>query len=185
MNKNDVKLAAERENRAYVAGPMTGLPDHNFPAFNEAADKLRKMGYHVENPADHGVVEGAGWEDYLRADLAKLTTCSHIYLLQGWSNSRGARLEVQVAKALGIHIWYGEYAEPVQNTDGLKMAAESALAAVQDVLELSYRRAVPVCCGEAHSSCCGEYHMSWSDDDSTIMGKLHPVERSLRHALDS
>jgi hypothetical protein len=26
-----------RKSRVYIAGPMTGLPDYNFPAFNAAA----------------------------------------------------------------------------------------------------------------------------------------------------
>lgn len=31
--------------RLYVAGPMSGLPDHNYPAFREAATRLRDLGY--------------------------------------------------------------------------------------------------------------------------------------------
>lgn len=44
--------------RIYLAGPMTGLPEHNFPAFHAEAARLRGLGYHVENPAEHGVIDG-------------------------------------------------------------------------------------------------------------------------------
>ena len=33
--------------RVYVAGPMTGLPDFNYPAFNAEAQRLRGLGYQV------------------------------------------------------------------------------------------------------------------------------------------
>ena len=37
--------------RIYISGPMTGMPEHNFPAFHAAADRLRKAGWSVVNPA--------------------------------------------------------------------------------------------------------------------------------------
>ncbi|MFG9313326.1 DUF4406 domain-containing protein [Pseudomonas aeruginosa] len=70
-----VQLSASRERRIYIAGPMTGYKDYNFPAFNAQAEALRGLGYHVENPADHGVVDGAEWQDYLRYDISRLSTC--------------------------------------------------------------------------------------------------------------
>lgn len=36
----------------FVSGPMTGIPDHNRPAFHAAAKQLRDHGYHVINPAE-------------------------------------------------------------------------------------------------------------------------------------
>ncbi|MBF3131496.1 DUF4406 domain-containing protein, partial [Pseudomonas aeruginosa] len=52
--------------RIYLAGPMTGLPEHNFPAFHAEAARLRSLGYQVENPAEHGEIPGFEWADYLR-----------------------------------------------------------------------------------------------------------------------
>ena len=101
-----ISLAPERSGRIYIAGPMTGLPDFNFPAFNDMAAILRGLGYHVENPAEHGVVDGAEWADYLRYDIARLATCEALVLLPGWPWSRGALLEVHIAKALG-HAFQG------------------------------------------------------------------------------
>lgn len=98
--------AAVKGNRIYIAGPMTGLPDFNFPAFNYAAALLRDQGLHVENPAEHGGVDGAEWADYLRYDMGRLATCGAIYLLKGWENSKGAQLEVHVARTLGMVVMY-------------------------------------------------------------------------------
>lgn len=98
--------AKERTSRVYVAGPMTGLPDLNFPAFHAAAAELRAQGLHVENPAEHGETEGAEWGDYLRYDLGRLATCSAIYLLPGWEKSKGAQLEAHVARTLDMTVMY-------------------------------------------------------------------------------
>ena len=99
-----VHLRADRERRVYVAGPMTGLPEYNFPMFNATAARLRSEGWHVENPAEHGHVDGAGWSDYLRWDISRIATRGAIYLLPGWSKSKGATLEVHIAGVLGLQV---------------------------------------------------------------------------------
>lgn len=113
-----VKLKPSRTGRVYIAGPMTGIAEFNFPAFNSEADRLRAEGLTVLNPADHGIVEGAEWADYLRHDIAGLATCQRIHLLQGWEKSKGARLEVTIAQALGMTITLadGSVAPPAQTT---------------------------------------------------------------------
>lgn len=99
-----VTLATARTNRVYVAGPMTGIEGFNYPAFNAVADQLRSQGYEVENPADHGTVEGAQWADYMAYDLTRLGLCGVIALLPGWENSKGAQLEVLIAERLGMKV---------------------------------------------------------------------------------
>ena len=39
--------------RIYIAGPMTGHAEHNFPAFHAAAKRLHEAGWEVVNPADN------------------------------------------------------------------------------------------------------------------------------------
>ncbi|KTT15843.1 DUF4406 domain-containing protein [Pseudacidovorax intermedius] len=90
--------------RWYVAGPMTGLPDLNFPAFHAAAATLRAAGHHVENPAEINADPKAGWVDCMRADIQRLVTCDAVLLLPGWRNSRGATLEHHIAQALGLQL---------------------------------------------------------------------------------
>ena len=86
----------------YVSGPMTGLPEFNFPAFNIVADEFRAAGWEVRNPADKGIIDEWTWADYLRYDLREISECDAIYTLPGWRESKGARLEMHVASELGI-----------------------------------------------------------------------------------
>ncbi|UFQ02213.1 DUF4406 domain-containing protein [Pseudomonas fitomaticsae] len=104
LAKGSVTLADTRTNRLYLAGPMTGFEDFNFPAFNKMAAELRAQGYVVENPAEHGVVDGADWADYMAYDLTRLGLCGQVAVLPGWENSKGARLEVHIARELGMPV---------------------------------------------------------------------------------
>ena len=110
-----VRLPASRAGRVYLAGPMTGLPELNFPAFTQEAERLRDEGLQVLNPADHGIVDGADWADYLRHDIAGLASCERIHLLRGWTKSKGACLEMTIAKALGMTVTYQFDAEMEHN----------------------------------------------------------------------
>lgn len=102
----DLKLKEDRKNRVYIAGQMTGIPEYNFPAFNEAAAKLRNSGFIVVNPAEHGIIDGAEWGDYLRYDIGGLVTCERMHLLKGYETSKGVALELTIANTLGIPITY-------------------------------------------------------------------------------
>ena len=88
----------------YVSGPMTGMPDLNFPAFHTAARMLREQGHQVRNPAEVGEQLGLQWEDYMRKDLRLLCDCDAIYLLPGWEKSKGAHLELHIAHRLGLEV---------------------------------------------------------------------------------
>ncbi len=88
--------------KLYIAGPMSGLPEFNYPAFHAAAEQLRGLGYEVESPAEPGQVDGWDWLDYMRRGLRQLLACDGVALLPGWHNSRGATTECNVAESLGL-----------------------------------------------------------------------------------
>lgn len=92
--------------KIYIAGPMTGLPDLNFPAFHGEASWLRAMGNEVINPAEVNPDPATKWEDCMRADIAQLVTCDGIHMLAGWEKSRGATLEHHIALSLGMEITF-------------------------------------------------------------------------------
>lgn len=87
----------------YIAGPMTGIQDQNFPAFRDAAARLRAAGYGVLDPSRHDPnIPGYTHADYLRLGIYDILNADGIVLLPGWDKSRGATLEQQVAEGIGI-----------------------------------------------------------------------------------
>lgn len=114
--------------KIYLAGPMRGYPEFNFPAFRAAAKKLRAEGHTVFNPAErdterhgtdiskgnkHGSIEEAAVQHgfSLRVALGEDLDwiCEHaegIALLPGWEKSSGANAEWSTAKALSLEIMY-------------------------------------------------------------------------------
>jgi hypothetical protein len=90
--------------RIYIVGPMTGLPELNFPAFYAAAEKLRATGFDVVNPAEINADPDMGWTECMRRDITELVTCSGIFLLPGHERSRGASLELLIARALDMSV---------------------------------------------------------------------------------
>lgn len=101
----------------YLAGPMTGYPQFNFPAFHAAAADLRAQGYEIISPAEqdspavqseaiksadgsldaNGKIAGETWGDILAKDVKLVADgVDGIIFLPGWEQSRGARLEAFV-----------------------------------------------------------------------------------------
>ena len=102
MSERVERLHSKPQKRYYISGPMTGIADYNRPAFMAASKELARLGLDHFNPATHGLPDGLEWSDYLRFDIRHLTDCTHIYMLPGWEQSKGARLEHRVARELGL-----------------------------------------------------------------------------------
>jgi hypothetical protein len=89
----------------YLSGPMTGYPDFNYPAFRKAATVLRMQGLEVFDPSEcFDGDQGLSKEVYMREDIAAVLKASIVVVLDGWEQSSGARLEVEVAKAIGVPV---------------------------------------------------------------------------------
>jgi hypothetical protein len=104
--------------KIYISGPMTGLPEFNYPAFNAAAAALRASGLDVVNPAEKDLPLGLPWATYLRHDLVDLIGCEAIVMLPGWLDSKGACLERHVAEALGMPVyWLADLLRPAAGSE--------------------------------------------------------------------
>lgn len=117
FRKGDHDAVNEPVGRIYVSGPMRGYPLYNFPAFDAAADELRKAGWKVINPAEMDRKHGFNpetdepSEEFLRQayrrDAMSLALCDAIYMLRGWENSVGANWELyDLAEKFGLEVHF-------------------------------------------------------------------------------
>jgi len=118
-------MGLDPEKIYYLAGPMTGKPQFNFPTFDKVALFLRGTDHQIISPAEldspeernaayenvKGISEGEGnksWGEYLSRDLRIIADdVQGIVFLPGWEESRGARLEAFLGLLCGheFHLW--------------------------------------------------------------------------------
>jgi hypothetical protein len=108
--------------KVYLAGPMRGYKDFNFPAFITGAIALRARGHEVFCPAEHDLDAGLnpagdGSEESLSdqgfsmraalgVDLTWITKeAEAVVVLPGWAKSLGALAEAFTAWCLGIPVF--------------------------------------------------------------------------------
>ena len=97
----------------YISGKITGTVDY-AERFRIAGMRLKKNGYTVVNPAEIGdmldemVPFELSHDEYMAIDLQLLKRCDAIYMLKGFENSDGARMERMKAIAWGKKIFYEE-----------------------------------------------------------------------------
>jgi Domain of unknown function (DUF4406) len=90
--------------KLYIAGPMSGIKEYNYPAFMQAEKELQAKGFETENPATDGQVEGWIWTDYMRRGLVQLLKCEGVALLPEWYLSKGATIERNLAATLDMPV---------------------------------------------------------------------------------
>ena len=96
--------------RIYLSGKITGLDKEVYSRQFERAESFYKTGgFDVVNPVTIGEVilknnPKAKWEDFIQEDLKALRTYTHIVLLEGWEESKGAKKEKAEAEKLGLEI---------------------------------------------------------------------------------
>lgn len=90
--------------KLYISGGMSGYPDHNKPAFRDAALLLGDAGHEVVNPAEMGEHEGWTHADYMRRDLPYVFECDGIAVLPGAEYSGGAQAEMALGRAIGLDV---------------------------------------------------------------------------------
>ena len=144
--------------KIYLAGPMSGLPQFNFPAFFAAADQLRAAGFEVVSPAEIDNEEDKGaalrspdgqlvkhtdgiaktWGDFLARDVKLLadTGIQGIVFLPNWQTSKGAKLEAFVGLLQGFKFW--EYEEGF----AYRVTSRSVIDSISDAIRPNLKDSV-------------------------------------------
>ncbi|KAF5033132.1 hypothetical protein DSECCO2_609910 [anaerobic digester metagenome] len=86
--------------KVYIVGAVTGLPREAVVAkFDKAASALKSAGMVPVNPVEI-VPQAADWHDAMRQCIKTMLTCDAVMILHDWQSSKGATLEVMIAKNL-------------------------------------------------------------------------------------
>ena len=94
--------------KVYIAGKITGLVDLNRSRFERAEQLLHTHAVYPINPLklNHDIGNTTGkWEDYMKVCISALVACKAIAVLDDWYDSKGAMLEVNLARSLGMKLW--------------------------------------------------------------------------------
>lgn len=98
-------------NTVYICGPITGLPHENRQAFADVQQKLQELNVECVNPHDlFNDLDTSAFthDDYMRVCISALSFCDKVVTLPGWENSKGALMEVQVARIMGKEVHFCE-----------------------------------------------------------------------------
>ena len=94
--------------KIYVSGPMSGKPEFNKAAFEEAATVLKQLGHHPVTPFDLDVVEPVkfhDWTENMKRDIKYLPSFDAVLLMDDWDESKGATIEAGIAQVLSIPLF--------------------------------------------------------------------------------
>ena len=83
----------------YISGPRVAEKK-----FQGAEHFLRSQNYNIVNPMKLQHEHGGTWEEFMREDISALIKCDIIYMLKGWEDSRGAKIEKKLAEDLSIKV---------------------------------------------------------------------------------
>lgn len=93
--------------KVYISGKISGTDlIKTRKHFAAVAKATKRLGYEPVNPLENGLSEHDTWEAHMLKDIIDLLQCNAIYMLQGWQESKGARIEHYIATEIGIPITY-------------------------------------------------------------------------------
>lgn len=92
----------------YIAGKVSDLPVEQYQLkFEQASKTISEQGFEVYNPVQiiqekYGETHLLPWSECMKEVLPYVIKADVVVLLPCWVHSRGAKIEFQLAKELGI-----------------------------------------------------------------------------------
>jgi hypothetical protein len=94
--------------KIYISGPISNHPTGNIELFAAEALKIRQGGDIAVNPHEvcAHLPKTSPWDDFMQVCIEELSSCDAILMLPGWQESKGANVEYEKAKEMGIEIYH-------------------------------------------------------------------------------
>lgn len=94
-------------NRCYIAGKITELEQSVYEQnFKAASEIVEELDYHAVNPVELEHDHDKTWESYMKAGIIEMMKCQAVYVQSNWKESKGAKIEVELAFILGMKVIY-------------------------------------------------------------------------------
>ena len=92
--------------KIYLSGKISGLPIcETIKNFESAENQLKGLAT-IVNPMRLKHDHDKTWESYMKEDIKALLECDAIAMLPNYNDSKGALIELNLAKSLGLEIIY-------------------------------------------------------------------------------
>lgn len=172
--------------KVVLSGPMTGLPNYNFDAFDKAEVDLKKQGLLVFNPAHLGRAalktygadvpkDSPVYKKLLAECKRHIEICDSLILLDGWESSSGAKSELEYALSLGkpIELYKQVFAQPTPKQQEFSFSKAEEPDAILEVIDALCRT-----CNDnavAHG---------WWEDERSIGEIIALIHSELSEALE-
>jgi hypothetical protein len=118
--------------KVYISGKIT---DEDFDVarakFKQVEDLLQSAGFETVNPLEMCLEKGISNDETacMKADIQALLECDGIYMLPDWNDSKGAKLEYNIACSCGIRlldcnmcsVYYRDRIKPCYKIKGIEV----------------------------------------------------------------
>lgn len=105
--------------KLYVAGKISGEVGYRVK-FAQACTEVATLGHVAVNPCelhtncDHPLDHSKeSWQRIMKCDIRAMLDCDGVYALKDWQDSKGATIEVNLARALKMEVFYQGQYEPM------------------------------------------------------------------------
>lgn len=106
--------------KVYLSGPITGIQNYNIAEFKKYEKKFKHLNFEVVNPHklfskeevdeinkayDEKKITFEEYHSYfMKRDIKEMMNCDFIAVLDGWEKSKGANIEVYIARNINMPI---------------------------------------------------------------------------------
>lgn len=139
----------------FLCGPYTGHEDDDEERFSSAYFQLRGCGYQVIDPMELCYwMERRDWDSCMCVTIPAMLRCSGVALMDGWEDSRGAVIESDLARRLGMPVatvseWMERSPTPPEPKSERSESSTMETRGSPEVIHMAMLRPCPRC-GSTH-----------------------------------